>query len=184
MKIKSFYLLILLAFLPNCIFRKSSRQYDCARAAYENVLYKYERDVHVFDAMQNSKDRASHMRLAQELKDEILLKNEEYNAERKHWFRHKHESSNYPFTQYKMGLDCNIELLEKTKAQLYWKQEGLAKSVQDLINTLDSMRKYIVLDSEYARERNMMERRKILQVEQEEHKKNIRTKKSVVNKNK
>lgn len=169
-------LICLLFFLPNCLLRKSSRPYDCARAAYENVLYKYERDLGIFEAMQKASSREEKLRLMHDLKDEILLKNEEYNDERCGWFGKKNEAANYPFTQYKEALDCNIDLLESAKSKLYWKQEGLGKDAQDLINTLDRMRKYIVLDEEYGRERHMMERRKILEVEQKELKKNQRRK--------
>lgn len=171
MRLNYLFLISLLIILPNCLLRKSSRPYDCARAAYENVLYKYERDVGIFDAMQKAPLREEKLRLAHELKDEILLKNEEYNDERCGWFGKKNEAANYPFTQYKQALDCNINLLESAKSKLYWKQEGLGKDAQDLINTLDRMRKYIVLDEEYSRERHMMERRKILEVEQKELKK-------------
>lgn len=176
MRLNQLLLLSLLAFLPNCLFRKSSRPYDCARAAYENVLYKYERDIGIFQAIQKTADREEKLRLAHELKDEILLKNEEYNDERCGWFGKKNEAANYPFTQYKLSLDCNINLLENAKSKLYWKQEGLGKDAQDLINTLDRMRKYIVLDEEYGRERHMMERRKILEVEKKELKKTQRKK--------
>ena len=75
------FLLLLIIALPNCLFRKSSRNYDCARASYENVLYRYERDVAIFTAINKTNDREEKLRLAHELKDEILLKNEEYNNE-------------------------------------------------------------------------------------------------------
>ncbi len=169
MKLKVTGLLALLIVLPNCIFKKSSRNYDCARAAYENILFKYERDMALFESINKAKEREEKLRLAHELRDEILLKNEEYNDEHSGLFDRKNEHANYPFTQYKKALDCNINLLEKTKTQLYWKQEGLGKSFQDLINTLDQLRKYVVLHEEYSRERNMMERRKILAVEKKEH---------------
>jgi len=177
MKLNHLFLLSLLFLLPNCLLRKSSRPYDCARAAYENVLYKYERDMGFFEAMQSATTREEKLRMAHELKDEILLKNEEYNDERCGWFGKKNETVNYPFTQYKLNLDCNINLLENAKSKLYWKQEGLGKDAQDLINTLDRMRKYIVLDEEYGRERHMMERRKILEVEKKELKKTQRQQK-------
>lgn len=179
MKLNNFFLLLLLIFLPNCLLRKSSRPYDCARAAYENVLYRYERDIGFFEAMQKAINREEKLHLAHELKDEILLKNEEYNDERCGWFGKKQEAANYPFTQYKLNLDCSIKLLESAKSKLYWKQEGLAKDAQDLINTLDRIRKYIVLDEEYGRERHMMERRKILEIEKKELKKEQRKKKQV-----
>ena len=177
MNIKKNFLLFLLMLLPNCFFKKSSRPYDCARAAYENILYRYEKDMTIFEAMQKATGREEKLRLSHELKDEILLKNEEYNDERCSWFGKKNEMANYPFTQYKMSLDCNINLLESTKTKLYWKQEGLAKDVQVLIEILDKIRKYIVLDEEYSRERHMMERRKILVVEQAERKKMMHNKK-------
>jgi len=172
MKLNIVFLLFLVTILPNCIFRKSSRKYDCARAAYENVLYKYERDLSIFTSIQKASNREEKLRLAHELKDEVLLKNEEYNNEQcSTWFGKKSDAANYPFTQYRAGLDCNINLLENTQGNLYWKQEGLGKDVQDLINSLDRLRKYIVLDEEYARERHMMERLKILEVEKKELKK-------------
>lgn len=172
MKLNNLFLLLLIIALPNCLFRKSSRNYDCARASYENVLYRYERDVAIFTAINKTNDREEKLRLAHELKDEILLKNEEYNNEQcGGWFGSKNSETNYPFTQYRAALDCSIDLLENTQGKLYWKQEGLGKDVQDLINSLDRLRKYIVLDEEYARERHMMERRKILEVEKKEAKK-------------
>ncbi len=169
---------MLLIFLPNCIFQKSSRQYDCARAAYENVLYKYERELALLVKIQTSNDREEKLSFGHDLNDEILLKNEEYNNEHSSFFARKNEVANYPFTQYKKDLDCHIDLLEKTKGKLYWKQEGLGKSFQDLINNLDQLRRYIVLCPEYSQERRMLERRKILEVEQKEQtKKQVKTKK-------
>ena len=174
--------LVLLVFLPNCIFNKSSRNYDCARAAYENILFKYERDMAIFDKIQVTQDREEKLRLVHEFKDEILLKNEEYNDAQQSLFSRKNEMANYPFTQYKMALDCDINVLEKTKTHLYWKQEGLGKSFQDLINTLDQMRKYVVLCQEYARERHMMERRKIMLVEKQAHENQVSTNKQTARK--
>lgn len=174
--------LLLLVVLPNCIFNKSSRNYDCARAAYENILFKYERDMALFHKIQITQDREEKLRLIHEFKDEILLKNEEYNDAHHGLFVRKNEIANYPFTQYKMALDCDINVLEKTKTHLYWKQEGLGKSFQDLINTLDQIRKYVVLCEEYARERHMMERRKIMVVEKQEHENKIQSKKQATRK--
>ena len=170
-KIQFVWLASLLIVLPSCIFKKSTRGYDCARAAYENVLYKYDRDVEIFSKISKVGDKEEKLRLARELKDEILLKNEEFNDEKRGWFNKKSDTENYPFMQYKMNLDNNISLLGRSKDKLYWKQEGLGKSVQELINKLDRLRKYIVLSSEYSRERKMLERRKILIVEQAETKK-------------
>ncbi len=174
------YLLLLLAtVLSGCWFRKSSRKQDCARAAYENILYKYERDISLLEAMQQASDKETILRLGNELKDEILLKNEEFNDEQcSGWFGKKNETANYPFTQYKINLDCNINLLERTKTSLYWKQEGLGKSIQDLIEQLDRLRKYVVLHQEYSHERNMLERRKILEIEKSARKKAMKPSKS------
>lgn len=170
-KLKLVGLSLLLLTLPNCIFKRSSRKYDCARAAYENILYKYEREMDLFEGMQKAGTREEKLRLEHEFKDEILLKNEEYNKEHSGFFSRKNEIANYPFTQYKQALDCSVDLLENSKAQLYWKQEGLGKSFQDLVNTLDQMRKYIVLSKEYSDERRMIERRKIMDVEKKDDKK-------------
>jgi len=179
MKLNIACLLGLLIVLPNCIFNRSSRNYDCARAAYENILFKYERDMALFEKIQSILEREEKLRLIHEFKDEILLKNESYNDEHQGLFTRKNEIANYPFTQYKMALDCDIKVLEDTKTRLYWKQEGLGKSFQDLINTLDKMRKYVVLCEEYARERHMMERRKILVVEKQARDKAAQAKKQV-----
>lgn len=178
MKFKAFFLMLLVVVLPNCIFRKSSRKFDCARATYENVLYKYDRELQIFNKMDNCKDKEESLRLGHELKDDILLKNEEFNDERCHkWFKQNDQYANYPFTQYKLQLDCDIDVLEQAKNQLYWKQEGLGKSVQDLINQLDRLRRYIVLSADYSQERRMMERRKILELEKTESQKQVVRKK-------
>jgi hypothetical protein len=179
MKHRLLFTLSLILFLPSCIFKKSTRTYDCARAAYENVLYKYDREAAIFEAMQKAGNREDRLRFARELKDEVLLKNEEFNDEKKGWFNRQSKIANYPFTQYKMNLDANINLLENSKHKLYWKQEGLGKSVQNLINVLDNLRRHIVLHVEYSRERKMLERRKILEVEKAETKKDkIKAKKA------
>lgn len=182
MKLNIAGLLLLLIVLPNCIFNKSSRNYDCARAAYENILFKYERDMALFEKIQNTTAREDKLQLVHELKDEILLKNEEYNDAHKGLFARKNEIANYPFTQYKLALDCDLKTLENAKTRLYWKQEGLGKSFQDLINTLDQIRKYVVLCEEYTRERHMMERRKIMIVEKQAHEKSVQAQKQATRK--
>lgn len=182
LNIKNSCLVVLLVLLPNCIFNRSSRNYDCARAAYENVLFKYEREMAIFDSMQKTQERENKLHLMHELKDEILLKNEEYNATHKDLFGRQLDTANYPFIQYRMALDCDIQVLENARTKLYWKQEGLSKSFQDLIETLDQIRKYVVLNEEYIRERNMMERRKILVVEQQELEKQEQAKKQATKK--
>lgn len=182
MKLNIILLLGLLIVLPNCIFNKSSRNYDCARAAYENILFKYERDMALFEKIQKTQEREDKLRLTQEFKDEVLLKNEEYNDAHKGLFSRKNDIANYPFTQYKMSLDCDLNVLENSKTRLYWKQEGLGKSFQDLINTLDQIRRYIVLCEEYARERHMLERRKIMLVEKQEREQSAQASKQAARK--
>lgn len=148
-----------------CVFRSSTRGYDCARAAYENVLYRYDRELEILAKMDRQPDNEHRLRLNRELKEEILLKNEEFSDEFWGWRKHAAvERKNYPYMQYKDKLDHDITLLEAAKAKLYWKQDGLGKSVQGLIEQMDQLRRYVVLHVEYERERKLMEQRKNLQL--------------------
>ncbi len=156
---------LMLMFLPGCLFRSSTHNYDCARAAYENVLYRYDRELELLDKIEDGLQVEHKGRLNRELKEEILLKNEEFNDD--FWGLRKKmagDSRNYPYMRYKDKLDHDITLLESAKVKLYWKQDGLGKSVQILIDRMDRLRKYVVLHVEYERERKLMEQRKNMQI--------------------
>jgi len=162
------FLLALLIFLPGCWFHRSSRKADCARAAYENVLHRYDHELKIFTKLYKESEKEEKLHLERDLKDEILLRHEEFNDERCHkWFVRRNAYANYPFSQYKQQLDCDINYLVRAKDQLYWKQEGLARSVQNLIEELDRLRRYIVLSREYAEERRMLERLKIIEAKRD-----------------
>lgn len=148
-----------------CVFRSSTRGYDCARAAYENVLYRYDRELEILAKIDQQSNNEQRLRLNRELKEEILLKNEEFSDEFWGWRKKAvTERKNYPYMQYKDKLDHDITLLEAAKNKLYWKQDGLGKSVQTLIDKMDQLRRYVVLHVEYERERKLMEQRKNLQL--------------------
>ncbi|OGB97889.1 hypothetical protein A3F06_04475 [candidate division TM6 bacterium RIFCSPHIGHO2_12_FULL_36_22] len=153
-----------------------SKQLD-ARQMYDNARYEYERELVLFRELQHAQGDAA-ITLDKKIKDEVLLKNEQYNDEhQKQWFgkrwlqSNKHE--NYPFIQYKKHLDSYIQQLEDARDKLYWKSEGVGYLIIQLIKELEQIRRYIITSNSYQREHHMIEQQKLqAKIEYQEKKNN------------
>jgi hypothetical protein len=111
----------------------------------------------------------SREQLGQALHHEILLKHEEHNrdVERKWINFNSNKYENYPYMQYREDLDQQIQDLETIGSAVYWKHEGLGRSLQDLIQDLNNLRRYIILHKEYSLERRLLEKKAMLKEAQE-----------------
>ncbi|HLB40453.1 MAG TPA: hypothetical protein VJJ83_01560 [Candidatus Babeliales bacterium] len=145
-----------------------------ARLLYDELTSRYEHELELLQSIKSSNvDEKTRANLTQELQHEILLKHEEYNQDfANQWLplgRNKYE--NYPYTNYREHLDQHIKALEKSSQAVYWKNEGLGRAMQDLLRSLDDLRRYIVLHKEYHLERRLLEKKAMLKLSERGSKK-------------
>ncbi|HLB94268.1 MAG TPA: hypothetical protein VJJ81_03385 [Candidatus Babeliales bacterium] len=166
---------------------------DQARVAYDDTTAKYTRELQLISkikALDNSNssnklDRKDNInidtmgnintstqsreQLGQALHHEILLKHEEHNRDvERQWLKfNSNKYENYPYMQYRADLDQQIQDLETIGSAVYWKHEGLGRSLQDLIQDLNELRRYIILHKEYSLERRLLEKKALLKEAQE-----------------
>ena len=153
--------------VPGCIQQQSTdqaKQLD-ARQVYDNARYEYERELVLFRELQHAKGDAA-LTIANKFKDEVLLKNEQYNDEHsQQWFAKRWMQSNrhenYPFIQYKQHLDAHIQQLGSARNKLYWKSEGVGYLTTQLVKELEQIRRYVITSKSYQREHRMIEQQKL-----------------------
>lgn len=184
-----------LLFLAGC-FNKSSDikvHRDQARIAYDDTTAKYAHELKLISKIKALDHSASHgssssgskldredniildtstqsrEQLGQALHHEILLKHEEHNRNvEQQWIKfNSNKYENYPYMQYREDLDQQIQDLETIGSAVYWKHEGLGRSLQDLIQDLNNLRRYIILHKEYSLERRLLEKKAMLKEVQE-----------------
>lgn len=173
--LKFVFTLSSLLILTGC-FNKSSDikvHRDQARVAYDDTTAKYTREIQLISkikALDNSNSSTqSREQLGQALHHEILLKHEEHNRDvERQWLKfNSNKYENYPYMQYRADLDQQIQDLETIGSAVYWKHEGLGRSLQDLIQDLNELRRYIILHKEYSLERRLLEKKALLKEAQE-----------------
>lgn len=153
---------------------------DQARVAYDDAAAKYQHELSLISKLKtiNSTNSSSadlesnrqiREKLGQDLHHEILLKHEEYNRDlERQWIKfNNNKYENYPYMHYREHLDQQIQDLEKIGAAVYWKHEGLGRSMQDLISDLNDLRRYVILHKEYNLERRLLEKKAMLKQAQE-----------------
>ena len=169
--------------IPGCITKQGtdqSKQLD-ARQMYDNARYEYERELVLFRELQHAKGDAA-LSIDKKIKDEVLLKNEQYNDEhRQQWFgkrwlqNNKHE--NFPYIQYKKHLDSYVDNLESARDKLYWKSEGVGYLITQLVKELEQIRRYIITSKPYQREHRLIEQQKLQAKVEAQVKKNAKKEK-------
>lgn len=169
-----------LLFLAGCFNRSSDIKVnrDQARVAYDDTSAKYAHELKLInkikelsiDTMSTAENSTqSREQLSQALHHEILLKHEEHNRDvERQWLKfNSNKYENYPYMQYREDLDQQIQELEKIGSAVYWKHAGLGRSLQDLIQDLNNLRRYIILHKEYSLERRLLEKKAMLKEAQE-----------------
>ncbi len=165
----NFSVLILSFLLSGCFSQNSIKvSKNESRISYDDISARYEhelellRDIRSIPSSSNQSNKRA--KLMSELHDEILLKHEEYNQTRKNkWLKFgSGQYENYPYHHYRVNLDTHVNNLENAGAKVYWKNEGLGRSIQDLMRELDNLKRYIVLHKEYNLERRMIEKKTML----------------------
>lgn len=174
------FIISLVLILTGC-FNKSTDikvNRDQARVAYDDAAAKYAHELKlisklkVLNSASNSDTESNRQlrdKLSQDLQHEILLKHEEYNRDiERQWIKfNNNKYENYPYMHYREHLDQQIQDLEKIGTAVYWKHEGLGRSIQDLISDLNDLRRYVILHKEYNLERRLLEKKAMLKEAQE-----------------
>ncbi|MBT4855985.1 hypothetical protein HOM50_00045 [bacterium] len=158
-----------LVLLSGCVMQKDSADQSIqldARQVYDNSRFEYERELVLFRELNETKDPVAAQTIEKKIKDEVLLKNEQYNEEHKQqWFGkrwvHSNSYENFPFIQYKKHLDLYIKKLDSVRDKMYWKSEGVGYLISQLVKELESVRRYIVTNPNYQREHRMIEQQKL-----------------------
>ena len=174
--------------LTGCFNKSSDIKFnrDQARVAYDDAAARYERELSLINQLKVATDNninnnldhnlgtsGNHklrQELSQKLQHEILLKHEEYNRDvERQWIKfNSNKYENYPYMHYREHLDQQIQDLEKVGSAVYWKHEGVGRSIQDLIHDLNDLRRYVVLHKEYNLERRLLEKKAMLKQTQAE----------------
>lgn len=147
-------------------------QRDQARVAYDDASAKYAPELKLIsklkaistadlDSVDSTRYAIEREQLNQALHHEILLKHEEYNRDlERQWIKfNSNKYENYPYMHYREHLDQQIQDLEQIGSAVYWKHEGVGRSLQDLVRDLNDLRRYVILHKEYSLERRLLEKR-------------------------
>lgn len=152
---------LLLVCLPACTnkvrFPKEKDTGIEQRRTYDVIKERYATPIRLVQKLNSGDPKVDMRDTMQKLRDHMLMAAEGYNNEyNRGWHLTPHKYERYPYFLYRDRLDRDMDRLQKELDCCYWKSEGIAPFMQTLLEQLESLRKFIVTSSEYARERRYL----------------------------
>ena len=144
--------ILLTLFLPSCTSSSNSEQGRALqlRDAADAIAFMYEHELKVYATRPSDKD------FMHAVRTELLMKNDQHNTDNSWWYN---PYAQYPYVQYKEVLDTKINRLRSMLNGLAWTQKGIGARIQNLLTTLEDIKRIVITSSEYEIDRKAYQRK-------------------------